>query len=85
MKQRVDAAEYLEWMAFYAIDPWGGHRIDLGAAVVASTIANVNRASTTPAMKIDDFMSYDQYPPPPLTAAETLDRLKMYFNQFAAK
>lgn len=40
---RVSAAEFVEWMAFYSIEPWGSHYDDLRAGTIASMIANVNR------------------------------------------
>lgn len=44
-----------EWMAYYEIDPWGGSRADLGAAIVASTMANIwGRKSKT--YRVSDFL-----------------------------
>ena len=34
--------EFLDWMAYYQLDPFGNWRADTQAALVASTIANVN-------------------------------------------
>ena len=45
--QEMGDPELVEWLAFYRIDPWGGYRADLGAAMVASTVANVHRASAS--------------------------------------
>lgn len=40
---RLDSRELSEWMAFEQIDgPLGGRRGDIQAAIVASTVANVN-------------------------------------------
>jgi len=36
--------------------PLGGQRIDIGAAVVAATLANINRAKGSRSYDIDDFM-----------------------------
>jgi hypothetical protein len=44
-----------EWMAFYQLDPWGGARTDLSAAIVASTIANVWRGRSK-AYRVADFV-----------------------------
>jgi len=46
----------MEWIAFHSLEPWGEERADLRAAIVASTIANVNRAKGQPAFKVADFM-----------------------------
>lgn len=50
----LDADEFHEWMAFYAIDPWDEQRADLRAGVIASVIANVN--SKRAKFKPSDFM-----------------------------
>ena len=47
-------------MAFYSIDPWGGYRSDLSAAIIASTVANVGGNGT--AFESSDFMPYEQMP-----------------------
>jgi hypothetical protein len=39
---RMPEREFLEWMAFYRIEPWGDERADLRAGVIASTVANVS-------------------------------------------
>ena len=36
-------AEFAEWAAYYKIEPFGGLRDDLHAALVVAMIANVNR------------------------------------------
>jgi len=36
-------AEFVDWMAYYQIEPFGGARGDIQAALVASLIANANR------------------------------------------
>lgn len=44
-----------EWMAFYQMDPWGGERADLQAAIIASTMANLWRQKGKP-FQVGDFM-----------------------------
>ena len=44
-----------EWMAFYELDPWGGPRGDLQAAIVASTMANLWRQKGR-AYRVADFL-----------------------------
>ena len=36
-------AEFVDWLAYYQVEPFGGLRDDLHAALVASLIANANR------------------------------------------
>lgn len=54
--ERLDAAELTEWLAFYALEPWGTHPADVRAALVAATIANVNRGKGQRAYKVRDFL-----------------------------
>ncbi len=42
LMDRMSAAQFQHWCAYYALDPWGSERGDLSAAIIASTIANVN-------------------------------------------
>ncbi|MFA9202794.1 MAG: DUF4035 domain-containing protein [Flavobacteriales bacterium] len=58
----LDAAELVEWMAFYRIDPWGGYRTDLAAATIAATMANIKRAPNQTAYSTDDFIPYQRVP-----------------------
>lgn len=43
-------------MAFYALEPDLEYRADRHAALIASTIANVNRAKGKAAHKLEDFV-----------------------------
>lgn len=52
----LDSRELSEWMAFDLVDPIGGRRGDIQAAVVASTLANVWRGKETNAFEIGDFI-----------------------------
>lgn len=40
---RIGSRELTEWMAYYALEPFGAERGDLQAGIVAATVANVNR------------------------------------------
>ena len=53
-QSEIDSREFAEWMCIHRMDPIGTDRADLGAAIVASTIANVN--STKRRFKPSDFM-----------------------------
>jgi hypothetical protein len=52
---RVSSRELTEWMAYYEMEPFGEERADLRAGIIASTVANVNRAKGK-AYKPQDFM-----------------------------
>lgn len=53
---RIDTAELVEWMAFYELEPFGYFRRDLEAAMIAQTIANVNRGKGKQPFKLNDFL-----------------------------
>lgn len=38
--ERIDAREFAEWVAYWALEPWGEKRADLRAGIVSSTVAN---------------------------------------------
>lgn len=53
---RISSAELTEWMAFERIEgPIGPARGDVQAALVAMTVANVNRGKRKP-FKLNDFL-----------------------------
>lgn len=43
----MTAAEFNEIRAMYRLQPWGEERADLRAGIVASVVANCNRAENT--------------------------------------
>lgn len=52
----TDSAELAEWMAYEKVaGPLGADRGDIHSAVIAATVANVNRGKKPP-MKIADFV-----------------------------
>ena len=53
---RISSAELTEWMAFSMLEPIGHERGDLQAAVVAATMANINRKKGKKPFKPADFM-----------------------------
>lgn len=82
MLRRMRPSQLGEWLALYLIDPWGAERGDLQAAIVAKTIANVNRdPKKRPApYRNRDFMAYLEPEPPP-SSAELEKRLLAAFGQ----
>jgi len=52
----LDSRELTEWMAFDAVEPIGGRRGDVQAAVVASTMANIWRGKDGKALGVQDFL-----------------------------
>jgi hypothetical protein len=52
----MSSLEFSGWMAFYNVDPWGEERADLRAALIACTIANVNRGEGQEPFEIEQFL-----------------------------
>lgn len=53
---RVSSYELSEWMAFSILEPFGTDAENLGHAITASTIANINRGKNDKPYKVEDFM-----------------------------
>ena len=54
--RRIDSRELAEWMAYYAIEPFGEERDDLRTGIIASTMANSWRGKGQKSMQPADFM-----------------------------
>ena len=81
LQERMDSAEFAEWVAFYRTNPFGYERTDLNAAVVAMTIANTSRDKKTAAFKVDEFMpEFDRPEPQRQTAEQMQSILGMHTN-----
>ena len=58
---RIDSRELTEWAAFYQVEPFGCEADGLGSAIVAATVANVNREKGAKAFEAADFLpKFDQ-------------------------
>jgi hypothetical protein len=55
---RMSASELAYWAAYFDQEPWGEERADLRSAIVASTIANVNRGKGRKPFRPRDFMPF---------------------------
>ena len=54
--ERMSSRELSEWMAYMQLEPFGAEIDLIGHAIVASTIANVNRKKGSKAYTVQDFM-----------------------------
>lgn len=72
---RLPAALFAEWQAYYSLEPWGEDRADLRAGIIASVTANVHRdAKRRPdAFTPQDFM--------PRFEVETRKKLQTWQDQ----
>jgi hypothetical protein len=76
MLSEMTAVQLAEWQAYGVIEPFDEQRADLRAGIIASTIANVNRAPKTDAYKATDFMAFadkDESPPVEQSEAEQIE------------
>lgn len=56
MLSRMSSEELNGWLAFSRLEPFGIEASFLGHAIVAATIANVNRAKGDKAHRVEEFM-----------------------------
>ncbi len=58
LKRKMSYEEFVDWMAFYQIEPFGPAVNNLGHAITSSVIANVNRdpKKQKKPYKPDDFL-----------------------------
>lgn len=56
MLAEITSVQFAEWMAYSRLEPWGEERDDLRMGIVASVIANSNRAKERKPFKPTDFM-----------------------------
>jgi hypothetical protein len=56
LMERMSSREISEWMAFAQVEPFGPDAYYLGHAIVASTVANRNRAKNEKTHKVSEFM-----------------------------
>lgn len=63
LETQMEVSELHEWMAFFAIEPWGAVRADYRAGVLASTLVNVNggKKGKQPAQASDFFALYQNH------------------------
>ena len=55
LQQTMTADEFIEWCAFYQIEPWGFEMANWRAALVSMTVANFSGRVKKP-LKIGDFL-----------------------------
>lgn len=75
MLSEMDSCEFVEWMAFFSLEPWGYDASNWRSGIVSATIANVNRAKGKKAFQAADFMPVRKKEQ---TVAEMIAALKSY-------
>ena len=73
---RMSSIELQEWVAYQSITGCldSRQRGDLGAGIVASTVANAHRTSNSKSFNPHDFMPY--YEKPKQTPQQAIEKLK---------
>jgi hypothetical protein len=56
---RISSAEFTEWMAFDAIDPFGEQRADLRTGIIAAVTANHSFAPPREQRRPSDYMLFE--------------------------
>ena len=71
--QELSVEEFIEWQAFFSLEPWGFEIENWRAAMIGSTVANANRPPKQPAYKLAQFLPKREQPQ---TAHDMLATLK---------
>lgn len=81
MLSRMSNRQFLRWMAFYKLAPWGDERADYRAGTVAATIANCTprKRGSNKKFKPQDFMAFKRKSP-----EQKQGLIKSYFSMLAA-
>jgi hypothetical protein len=71
----MPSAEFTEWKAYAALEPFGEARADLRSGIVAATLANIHRAKKTKAFKPHDFMPFQEEDSLPQDEGDAIEAL----------
>ena len=52
----MGASELDEWVEFWRMEPWGSHRDNIHAGLIAATVANAYRKKNARPVTFQDFM-----------------------------
>lgn len=64
IRERMSPKEFVDWEAYYQLEPWGAWRSNRDVAQIAALMYNIHRGKGTPAAHISDYI----YEDPALTA-----------------
>jgi hypothetical protein len=76
----MSSEEFVDWQLYYETNPFGPKRGDMQAAIVASTIANVN-APKGKKYAVKDFLL--EFKPPRDRDAMTNDDIRSFFQRLS--
>ena len=61
-RERIDAAEFGAWQAFYRLEPFGEERADLRNAMLCLLVASFGGSKRGRKPKLADFMLFEEKP-----------------------
>jgi hypothetical protein len=79
MMARMPASEFIEWVAFDRIEPFGDRRADIHSALIRTMMANMfARKEGDPPFPVEDFIpSFEPRPERIQTPEQQLNLMKM--------
>jgi hypothetical protein len=79
-RETLSSAEFVDWCAFYSLEPWGWHADAWRMGVLAATTANYS-GNVKKALKPSDFMPSDKPKVRSMSEAEISARLAKDIEQ----
>ena len=60
----MSSKEFVEWMAYYRLEPFGDARADIRAAMICKVLADINTPKGKAHAALEDFMPRFEQPEP---------------------
>lgn len=88
--ERIPSPELSEWMAYFAIEPFGPLRDDLHAGTIAATTANAAWGKKSKSWSPEDFFpnlvdQVERRPQTPQEMKDAMERVAIIFNAVHAQ
>jgi hypothetical protein len=84
MLEEISAEQYLNWLSYYEISPWGYEIENYRSGIIASAIMNVNRSKKSDKLfTLDDFFPKRNKQIKKQTSDEQLAIAKSYMSLYA--
>jgi hypothetical protein len=64
-QREISSAEFAEWAAYYALEPFGDRVADVRAGTITAVLANVHKSKNTPVYGPLDFYTWTKEPDKP--------------------
>lgn len=84
MLREITWPQFLEWLAYDAVDPFGEERMDARTAQISQTLINLNRRKHQEPYKLSEIMlPFGDYEPPP-PPKQSWQQMKFMMMQMSA-